>query len=349
MQAFFFFASFMMVVSTVIGIISGVSLSSMKMIERQTTDMHRFFKDVAFMVQEHTVMQYVRVPDHSSNPSGYLQEDNILRGVNWVWGETTNDPWGNPIIVHVVYKDFPIITPVAANDNSVVNPQASGFLLVSAGPDRKIDDALQAKLDTINTGSGINDLMNVEAIQGTDDIVYAFNTKRALERRWEMVEWNLNKLAETALSKYQQEYADKEFEKTMEDFYGELLESGDLYDGTNFTIEDNLDAWKDVEQTSVSQDVKDDIAAHAPTMVALHEALTYAQASDNGFMEFLEGDSTLGFDMEVTLAKSAGSTIDDILVFTLKAHTAASGETWAWRDSSGKEVFKYVMKVGDGQ
>ena len=70
---------------------------------------------------------------------------------------------------------------------------------------------MQAKLDTINTGSGINDLMNVEAIQGTDDIVYAFNTKRALERRWEMVEWNLNKLAETALSKYQQEYADKEF------------------------------------------------------------------------------------------------------------------------------------------
>ena len=246
MQAFFIFALFGLVATTILGIVSGAALSGMQMIDRQVADTERYFKDVAYLVNEHMVMKYVQVPEPGFGENmadNFAELESLRRGANWAWGPLTKDPWQNDLFIFTSNEAHPIAADGAGIS---VAPDATGFILASPGPDREFDAALQADLDALDETSTINDVMRIEARDGTDDIVHTFNTRRALERRWEMVEWHVNQVAETLLTQYQQSFADEDFQDGLKAYYQQAMADGAFYDPATgqLDLSGNLDAWK---------------------------------------------------------------------------------------------------------
>jgi hypothetical protein len=345
MQAFFFVALVGFFMTAVMGVLSQTSLSSMQLVDLQRADTERLMQSVEFLINKQTVMSDIRVPTQSSM-GDYLETDSILRGANWVWGSTRQDPWGNDFFVHVVYQDYPLRASV---DGIVVAPQAAGFIIASPGPDKVFDASLNSDLSGLNGSSTINAVMRIEARPNTDDIVHTFNTRRALEKRWEMVETSVKQLARIAVYQYQQKYADPSFQAAVQDYYVSRLSTGSLFDSSGaMNISGVLDEYKS-PAGGTSSAVRNALVANSPNMadydqVAQAIAGTNMSNNSSGSHILRENSRGTGFRVQAQAFSSAGpgGLLNDRLRINLDPPTGTCG----WCSSNGQ--LHFYLDVGDG-
>jgi hypothetical protein len=343
MQAFFFVALFGFFMTAVLGVLSQTSLSSMQLVDLQRADTERLMQSVEFLVNKQTVMSDIQVPSQS-NMADYMETDSILRGANWVWGSTRQDPWGSDFFVHVVYQDYPLRASV---DGIVVAPQAAAFIIASPGPDKVFDPSLNTDLSALNGSSTINDVMRVEAQPNTDDIVHTFNTRRALEERWELVETSMKQMARVAVYQYQQQYASPSFQVAVEDYYVSRFSGGGLFDSTGaMKIGSALDEYKN-PAGGTSNSVRTALTTNSPNMsnfdyVAKFMAGTSPDNYNNQVRMLSDNVRGTGFQVQAQAFSSLGGLLNDRLRITLDPPTG----TCNWCSSSGQ--LHFYLDVGDG-
>lgn len=204
MQALFLFVLFGLFFAVVQGLISGGAQSAIQLKLAQEQGTEAFFRDIEDLMNDQIIPQNLRVPNLGNDISAYLDLDAVREGVNWNYSNsTTEDPWQVPFTGFVVHQRVPVR---AQTDGGQVHLPITGFLLVSAGPDRFIDPALQARINALTPLSEIRDLLNVGTISGSDDIVYTFSTYTALEDRWQEVETRVSEILQSVSRQYTNNY-----------------------------------------------------------------------------------------------------------------------------------------------
>ncbi len=350
MQAVFVFALFGMFFTVVSGLVAGSSVASMQLMEEQIADTQAYFRRVEQLVNNYQVMQDVRLPDVSANPENLLDWPAVARGANWPWGPRTQDPWGRDIFVHFVYEDHIVAAGMAG---IVVQPQASAILLASPGPDRTYHPTLQAALGGLTSANTINQVMNIEAVGNTDDMVYTFNTRQALEKRWEGIAQELDKLATKTEQQYRTSLSDTGFQTNLVDYYDALIAQqmgsggGSTVDSSgNLTLlcsgcdplEDvNLEQWK-TEFTGIDAAIQTALTNSGPDTATLDASIA-SLSGEGAALAFL---NNAGLQLTpVAQAKTGGSITDD----QLRLNVSSPDNRWR----SGGGVFHYHVIVGDAE
>lgn len=348
MQAMFVFALFGMFFTVVSGLVAGTSVGTMQLMEEQVQDTQAYFKRVGQLVNNYQVMQNIRLPDVSSNPENLFDWPAVARGANWPWGPRAQDPWGSDITAHFVYENHIV---AAGMGGIVVQPQASAILLASPGPDRTFHPTLQARIGSLSGSSSINQVMNVEAVDNTDDIVYTFNTRQALEYRWNDIAHELDKLAVQTEQQYRGSMSDTNFQTNLETYYDALINQ-ELSAGGGATVDAsgnltllcagcdplenvNLEQWK-TQFTGIDSAIQTNLTNTAPDADALDASIA-SVSGDGATLDYL---TEAGLQLTpVAQAKTGGSITDDQLQLNV------SSIDNRWRSSGG--AFHYHVIVGD--
>lgn len=336
MQAIFFFALFGLFLSVVQGIVGSVTSSTTSIIDRQRTDTAAFMQDIATHYNDYITQRTVYVPQRN-----YLRDNEVRQSVNWPWsnGNTERDPWGTDFLVAATYENHAILASNVGGLTRAVQPQAFGMVIASAGSDRQFSLQVANAIGAIGTSTPINTLMRIEAPTGSDDIVYTFNNRRALEKRWAIVQNAVEELASTVVYQYRQQFFDPTFRTNLEDYYQFVFQQ-DL--GTD--ISNTLEAWR----TPISGYPRiANLAASAPNYNIYVPQINGLGSNSGGLAELLERNTNLpggrntAFNIQATTATSlAGGIVADI--FTIRLTPPA---TSAWRSSAGE--FSFFVQVRD--
>lgn len=319
MQAIFMFAIVGLIAGGLSFIARSVSESMVGLRDRQVAETERFFEEVEAVYTRQIVPQLMAVPEEAELRD-YLVRDEIRQGVNWSMAPLGQDAWKKDI-TGFVSREF--ITILAATDGTNVTVPVTAFLLVSAGPDREVDPALQAEIDALNASSTLRDITRVEATAGTDDIVLAFTTQKAQEKRWLDVQGRIGQIAGIMERHYAQQI--QRFQGDIANFY--TLNVADFFvdDGaggrTLSITEDMLNAWQAG-------------APGAPTFASLDTEAERAILGVEENWRFIEETSNLRINVSVL---SSGSGFEDILRLEL----VNDGSPWG--DASG--TLTYITEV----
>lgn len=261
MQAIILFAMFGALMAAVAGIVSTGVDTTQQFTLSQVRQMREYFENAKRVVTDLTVernMQtpYAVCPDgttyQSSDPRAYLCQTDIAQLAQWTGAQQgVKDPWKSDLTGYVVRKEVAIYAQ--APNNYVVVP-VTAMVLVSPGPDRRIDTQLQTDLAALGSTSTIRDVLRIShrdqspgscsptATVSCDDIVYTFSDERAQDNRWKSVQDAVGRIASGALRFYQVQFL--QFLPQLQGIYNS--NSGALFDSSgNLVINtENMNLWK---------------------------------------------------------------------------------------------------------
>ncbi len=200
MQAVVLFVMFGLITSVMGAIIVSISNGAIQIKEQQIESTKQYFRDIEFLFNKVIVTEQMAMPVIVP-AKDYLIQPSIKKLANLTWGTLQQDPWKSDYLVEVGTTN----TLIA---NGVTVP-ITAFLLVSLGPDRVIDPDLQAEITALPSPASVRDIMRIEqkiaALNGSsDDIVYTFNTRTAIGKRWLAVEDRLQRIGSILLQDFAQ-------------------------------------------------------------------------------------------------------------------------------------------------
>ncbi|MFZ2619729.1 MAG: hypothetical protein WAX89_02555 [Alphaproteobacteria bacterium] len=362
MQTMLLMGMFLFVSSLMFGLVGGTALSSMRLIDMQVADTKEYFKKVEKLINEYWLNDAVMIPTQAS-PVEYLRNTMVRKGANWAWGNADKDPWGNPLFVLTSYQDHPLRADSSTSPAIVVSPKAMVMVLASPGPNGTYGPALQAQLNALSSSSSIETMMRVEADPETDDIVHTFNTRRALEERWNKVEWNMRQLLYIAQYRYTQMYQNASFKSSLESYaagqYGTYF-SGQNLDLINCTLlntsSQNIQSFYSggtltlpttgqlsgcdalATQTALEIWKKSAAIASAPDV---NNLLDVDDAATSEFVRFITATNNANTIMTLqasALKSDAANLVADVMRLSVDK-PASAGATWAWKNSAGQFHF----------
>lgn len=188
---------------------------------QRRADLQTFFKKVEFAITQDMLARNLALP--SGNVSTELLTSNILAAgtpdqmfnavrasVQAPWGNISNDPWGNSLLVYSSNLGNGSTYHVSPYDTRL---QRRAVAIVSRGPDRVLDPTLQATLNTFlppmmvgpTPADNFSALLAVRPTAGTDDIIYTFTTIAPNDRWGRKIEETVNMIRSAATERYLQQ------------------------------------------------------------------------------------------------------------------------------------------------
>lgn len=253
MQAIVLFTLFGLMAAVFGGYIGQMTESTQSLIRRQVEAQQQAFEDIAVMVDGWIVPQNMESPGSgaSSNPGTYICSRSDLRQVatctNLGGTLTLTDQWGRGVTGYQVRATTAFSGQTPAGVFSVQGP-VTGYVLVSAGPDGKVDGRLQSDLSGLRSSSSLNDVLRLQAYRSAsspaaaadslDDIVLTFSDQRAQEKNFAGIQDSLNRVAVSALKNYGTQF--RQFQSNLSSVY-----SGAFSGGSPIVINDStLNLWQ---------------------------------------------------------------------------------------------------------
>ena len=353
MQALLFVSMFGMFFAVVFGLVGSLSMSSMSLKDRQIEDTKQFMRDLASYFENDVAQRKVFIP-RLVNAENYIDTYDVRQNVNWLWDDDATgfitDPWGQQFRLEAAIEDHPITAGTVAGQANIVQPQALAIVIASAGPDQQFSSGLATALNTISSSGNptINSIMNVEADANSDDIVFTFNTRRALERRWEQIETSLNSIAGAYARRFQQDQYRTNFQQQVEAYYEYAYANGRFSE-----ISGNLEAWKNPgawypNNTNVSGVAagRTSLLAVAPDFANYQSQIQGMRAQDDEHIRIIRynggesGERNTSFSITATADKTvAANAVNDVLRLQLNPQG-----TSAWRNRANQ--FRFRVEVG---
>jgi hypothetical protein len=257
-QAILLYALFGTLLAAMAGIV-GLSVdTTQQRIQNQREMTRQYFRDVEKIFNEVVVPRDMEIPEYDECPDGsdpggiavYLCQSEVAQLAQWAGSSGgMRDTWGNAFTGYAVRRLTPVY--VAAPNYNVVAP-VTAMVLVSAGPDGRVDPNLQDDLDDLSSSSSLRDVLSISAPDpatctssgstSCDDIVHTFSNQRALENRWQAVENAVDRIGASALRNYQHQF--RQFLPQLTSIYANNLD--ELFDASgNLVIDDEkVNLWQ---------------------------------------------------------------------------------------------------------
>lgn len=244
MQAIILFTLFG-IIASVMGGFLGLSTNSIPaLIEAERQQQQQAFQKIQTIVVGQLTPQFMeaRGSSNTANIGKYLCDRDELRRVIRCNGTVALDVWGNAV-KGFLWRNS--IYPFSASGNFGVwtfTAPVTGFVLVSAGPDGKIDPRLQADLSALKSTSKLNTVLRTAAYReasatpakdSLDDQVLTFSDEEAQSRAAADFQQSLNRIAVAAMRNYQGQFT-KYSKADLPDAYVKSLNAGKV------TIDDTL-------------------------------------------------------------------------------------------------------------
>jgi hypothetical protein len=190
-----------------------------------------------------------------SDPRAYLCQQDIAQLAQWTGSsDGVKDPWKSDFTGYVVRKPVTIFASSQGTNVNFVTVPVTAMVLVSPGPDRKLDKQLQDDLSALNSGSSLRDVLRIAARDqspgtcspgGTvscDDIVMTFSDQDAQYNRWQAVQSSVGRIAYASLRHYQVQFL--QYLPQLADLYKNNASL--LFDssGTLIVSDTNINGWK---------------------------------------------------------------------------------------------------------
>ena len=336
MQAIFFFALFGLFFAVVQGVVNSTAVGAIGLIQQQEQDTQKFFQDVALYYQDYITQRNIYIPPQNP-PLNYLVENEVRQSINWPWsnGDTTQDPWGTPFLVEDAYEDYAIV----GGGGRIVQPRATALVLASAGPDKQFSPQTANSIAALTATSTINDVMRIEAPTNSDDIVFTFNTRTALENRWDISKKALEDVINSAVYQYRQQFYNVNYSTELDAYFQYVLQQN-----LGVDISDSLSSWKTpiAGYPNIAT-----LAAVAPNYTPLANRINQLTANDTDIIRVLESNTQItgGLSNRLLVQATASQSVVGSIVADILRVDLVPDATSAWRNTAGQ--FSFYLEERD--
>jgi hypothetical protein len=210
MQAVFILAFFSMLMAIMSSFIMGAGSSTAQLSRQRIAETEAYFRNIELVVNEDLTPAQLEAAPATQTAVEVLQQSPIAQMAPGSWGNPLVDAWGTPMRIP---QSFPRANIALAN--GVMAP-ITGFVLISAGPDR----TFQTSLPAANT---LASLQGVIPQVGSDDLVATFTNEDAQRRQLAMLQARLERIATAMLRNYRLKLSD--YRGTIEANYRAALQS----------------------------------------------------------------------------------------------------------------------------
>lgn len=259
MQALLLYAMFGSMLAALAGVVSMTVDTTQQYMLNQRAMTAQYFRDIENILTNVVVPQNMQIPNYTTCPDGstpggiaaYLCQREVAQLAQWAGSSGgLRDTWGHPIKGYALRK----VTPLYASGSYNVQAPVTAIVLVSGGPDGRINKTLEDAINALDSGDELRDVLrlgppsagtctsNIATGVSCDDIVYTFSNQRAMERRWHDVEGAIERIGAAALRDYQQQF--RQFMPQLETIYANNL--AELFDASgNLRIDDErIQLWQ---------------------------------------------------------------------------------------------------------
>lgn len=216
MQAALLLVLFTVLFAVMNGII-GTNDSSAQLRAQRIRETEDYFKAINMVVNTEITPNYWH-----GNPAGktsitdYINNTETLKQLSPSrFADKSLDPWSTPLKGLILTRTLSIFTDGTAK---VLAP-VTGFLLVSAGPDK----VFQTTIPTVTASTPLSTLQGV--IAAGDDIVSTFTDEEAQRDQLKRIRFHAGRIAAAALQKYQADIAAYRKQR-IADYQAQLATSG---------------------------------------------------------------------------------------------------------------------------
>lgn len=260
MQALLLYAMFGSMLAALAGVVAFTVDTTQQFIHNQRVMTAKYFRDIEKVLTEVVVPRDMETPAYTTCPDGstpggiaaYLCQRHLSQLAQWASSSAgVRDTWGKSIVGYALRRNTPIY---ASSPNYNVVAPVTAIVLVSSGPDGRVDATLQSRLDALNSGSQLRDVLSIAGTPAStctpsvatgvscDDIVYSFSDQRALERRWQAVEGAVERIGSSALRNYQMQF--RQFMPQLASIYANNISDLMDADGNLVLTEENVNIWQ---------------------------------------------------------------------------------------------------------
>jgi hypothetical protein len=189
MQAVIILAFFSLLIGIMSSFVVGAGSSTSQLQNALTQETLTYFEGIEKVInQEFTPNRFEAAPLGTSIQE-ILSQTAILQIAPGKWANPTYDAWGNSLRLGMVRENIPL-------SGQAVAP-VTGFLLLSAGPDRVFQTTVPTNLSSLAA------LQGIMVPAGSDDILATFTDEDAQRNTLSMLTMRLERIAGAMLRHYQ--------------------------------------------------------------------------------------------------------------------------------------------------
>jgi hypothetical protein len=210
MQTVLILALFSMLITIMSSFVMGAGSSTAQLSQQRIAETKAYFRNIELVVNEDLTPAQLEAAPASQTAAQVLQQNAVAQMAPGSWGNPLVDAWGTPLRIP---SSFPRANIALAN--GVMAP-ITGFVLISAGPDR----TFQTSLPVANT---LASLQGVVPPTGSDDIVVTFTNEDSQRRQLAILQARLERIAAAMLRHYRLQLSD--YRGTIETNYRTALQN----------------------------------------------------------------------------------------------------------------------------
>lgn len=332
MQALILFALFGLLMAAIGGVITTSVDSTQQFIRNQITQTQTYFRNTENVLLSQVApanmqIPYTACPDGTShgasNVASYLCRAEVSQLAEWSGAnDGAVDPWKNDFTGYVLKKNVPIY---ASAPNYVITVPVTAMVLVSRGPDGRLNNQVQADLAALSSASQIRDVLRIgapdpatcnTAVTSCDDIVYSFSDQRALESRWKTIQDAIARINGAAMRNYDIQF--RQFLDQLPAIYAS--NASGLYDSSGKLVinTSNINLWQGLGVNPPSFATVNLNSATDRTLMGVDEEFRYVTTATAA------GGSSMNLTFVVS---SSPDGYNDILTTTLSNNGSPWGGT----------------------